>query len=116
MSEHRHGIVRGGAAGMGTASKGRPWSRDELLVVCNLYFSLPFGQMHARNPVVIEFARALRRTPGSIAMKLVNFASLDPSQRARGISGLTGVSRADKEVWKEFQTNWQALANEVKSA
>lgn len=94
------------------ASRGKPWSRDELIVVCNLYFSLPFGQMHARNPAVIAMAKALDRTPGSVAMKLVNFASLDPAHQARGISGLTGVSRADKEVWEEFQTNWSALANE----
>jgi hypothetical protein len=97
---------------MRAASKGRPWSRDELIVVCNLYFSLPFGQMHARNPAVIAMATALGRTPGSVAMKLVNFASLDPAHQARGISGLTGVSRADKDVWREFHLNWSALANE----
>jgi len=97
---------------MGVASRGKPWSRDELIVVCNLYFSLPFGQMHARNPAVIAIATALGRTPGSVAMKLVNFASLDPAHRARGISGLTGVSRADREIWEEFHKNWSALAVE----
>lgn len=97
---------------MRTTSKGKPWSRDELIVVCNLYFSLPFGQMHSRNPAVVAMARALDRTPGSVAMKLVNFASLDPAHQSRGISGLTGVSRADREIWQEFQGNWAALASE----
>ena len=97
---------------MRAISKGKPWSREELIVVCNLYFSLPFGQMHARNPSVIAMARALGRTPGSVAMKLVNFASLDPAHRSRGIAGLTGVSRADKGIWEEFHTNWSALADE----
>lgn len=60
-----------------------PWSHDHLLIVCGQYFTLPFGQMHARNPRVIELARLLNRTPSSVAMKLVNFASLDPAhQRA----------------------------------
>lgn len=95
---------------MRVASKGEFWSRDELIVVCNLYFGLPFGQMHARNPTVIAMARALSRSPGSVAMKLVNFASLDPSHQARGISGLRGVSRADREVWEEFHSKWQELA------
>jgi predicted restriction endonuclease len=91
-------------------SKGKPWTHEELVVVCNLYFTLPFGQMHARNPIVIRLARALRRTPGSVAMKLVNFASLDPVHKARGVSGLSGVSRADQEVWGEFRQKWAATA------
>lgn len=92
--------------------KGRQWSHDELVVAYNLYFKLPFGQMHARNPRVIALASALGRTPSSIAMKLVNFASLDPAHRARGVSGLKGVSRMDKEVWQEFHANWSKTASE----
>jgi predicted restriction endonuclease len=88
----------------------KPWSRDELIVACNLYFTLPFGQMHSRNPQVIALARSLRRTPGSVAMKLVNFASLDPAHQARGVSGLSGVSRSDREIWQEFHSNWPALS------
>jgi putative restriction endonuclease len=42
-------------------------------------------------------------------MKLVNFASLDPAQRARGIRGLAGHSRADEEVWSEFQADWDHM-------
>jgi putative restriction endonuclease len=43
-------------------------------------------------------------------MKLVNFASLDPAHQARGISGLKGVSKADRQVWDEFHSNWLTLA------
>jgi putative restriction endonuclease len=43
-------------------------------------------------------------------MKLVNFASLDPEQRRRGIRGLAGNSRADEQVWKEFSTNWDQMS------
>lgn len=91
---------------------GRDWTRDELLAVCNLYFTLPFGQMHYRNPIIIQMAGALGRTPGSVAMKLVNFASLDPAHQARGVSGLKGTSRADREIWEEFHGQWDSTIAE----
>lgn len=95
---------------MRAKSKGKSWSHDELLLVCNLYFSIPFGQMHARNPKVIAMGGMLGRTPGSIAMKLANFASLDPALQVRGISGLRGVTQSDRGVWEEFHSNWSVLA------
>lgn len=91
---------------------GKIWTRDELLAACNLYFTLPFGQMHSRNPRIVEMAKALGRTPGSVAMKLVNFASLDPAHKARGVSGLSGTSRADREVWEEFRSRWASAVAE----
>jgi predicted restriction endonuclease len=90
----------------------KKWTRDELIVVFNLYCSIPFGQMHQRNPVVLEMAQKLDRTPGSVAMKLVNFASLDPAETERGIKGLSGVSSADRQVWNEFHQDWSRLALE----
>jgi HNH endonuclease len=92
--------------------KGKDWTRDELLAACNLYFTLPFGQMHYRNPKIIEMAQALGRTPGSVAMKLVNLASLDPAHQARGVSGLKGTSRADREIWEEFHSQWDSAIEE----
>ncbi|MFN2475341.1 MAG: hypothetical protein ABR526_03250 [Chthoniobacterales bacterium] len=82
--------------------KGRMWSRDELVVAMNLYCKLPFGQLHERNPVIIQLASKLHRTSGSVAMKLCNFASLDPVQQARGIKGLSGTSAGDRAIWDEF--------------
>jgi len=72
--------------------------------------------MHARNPRVIELARLLGRTPGSVAMKLVNLASLDPAHQARGVKGLPNHTRADELIWQEFQTNWNqmSLASETR--
>ena len=93
-------------------AKGRLWNRNELIVAMNLYCKLPFGQLHYRNPVIIRLAERLGRTPGSVAMKLCNLASLDPVQQARGISGLSGASAADKAVWEEFHHDWERLAFE----
>lgn len=75
------------------------------MVALNLYHKLTFGQMHARNPVVIALARKLDRTPGSVAMKMCNFASFDSALQLRGIRGLRGASALDREVWHEFHSN-----------
>ena len=91
-------------------SIGKRWTREELLLAMNLYCRLPFGKMHSSNPAIIWLAEALDRTAGSVAMKLCNFASLDPVERERGIKGLTGASKADKAIWQEFEDDWQAMA------
>ena len=61
----------------------RGWTRDELLVAFNLYCKTPFGRLHQRNPEIIRLASALGRTPSALAMKLVNFASLDPASATK---------------------------------
>lgn len=93
-------------------ARGKSWTRDELIVAMNLYCKLPFGQLHQKNPAVIHLAEKFDRTPGSVAMKLCNLASLDPVHQARGVSGLTGASQADREVWAEFHQDWERLGFE----
>ena len=78
------------------------WTREELLIVLNLYHKLLFGQMDARQKVVIDLAERMGRSPNSVAMKLVNLASLDPALQLRGIRGLPGTSKLDREMWDEY--------------
>jgi hypothetical protein len=59
-------------------AQGRRWTEDETKRVLALYDRIPFGQFHQLNPEVIAVADEIDRTPSSIAMKLCNFASLDP--------------------------------------
>lgn len=92
---------------------GRSWTRDEILRVLALYCVTAFGRFHSRNPDVIDLAREMNRTPGSIAMKLSNLASLDPSERIRGIAGLPGASSLDRQVWDEFYGRWDLLSKEL---
>jgi len=77
-------------------SSGKSWTHDELMLAMNVYCKLSFGQLHRGNPLIIEVAQKLGRTPSSLSMKLCNLASLDPHQQARGIKGLSSASRADK--------------------
>ena len=60
----------------------------------------------------MEVAAKMGRTANSLAMKLVNLASLDPVQRARGVSGLPGASNQDRDMWNEFQANLPKLGVE----
>jgi putative restriction endonuclease len=84
------------------------WTRDELILAINLYCKLPFGKMHKSNKDIIKLSTLIERTPSSIALKLVNFASFDPSLKERGIKGASNASKLDKQIWDEFYNNWDA--------
>ena len=90
----------------------RLWTREELILAINLYCKLPFGRLHRNNPEVISLAKLIGRTTSSVAYKLVNFASLDPSLKARGIKGASNASKLDGEIWDEFFNNWDVLPYE----
>lgn len=85
------------------------WTREHTLIALNLYCKLPFGQFHNKNPIIVEIAAKMGRKTNSLGMKLCNFASLDPVQRARGIKGLEGASNQDRQMWKEFHENLATL-------
>ncbi len=88
------------------------WTREHFLIALNLYCKLPFGKLHRGNPIIIETAKKMGRSPNSLAMKLCNFASLDPVQLARGVKGLPGATKQDRAMWNEFQSNLSNLAPE----
>lgn len=90
----------------------RDWTREELIVAFNLYCKIPFGKIHTRNPLVIELARAIGRTPSAVSWKLANFARLDPSLRKRNITGATHGAQSEIEIWNEFSNDWDKLAFE----
>ena len=85
----------------------RPWRRNELLIAFRLYCQIPFGRINKDNSKIKQVSKILDRTPSSLAMKLANFASLDPIQRKRGVKGLSNVSAADKRTWSEFNEDWE---------
>ncbi len=86
-------------------ANGNRWNREELLIVLNLYHKLRFGQFDQRQPVIIDLAKRIARTPSAVAMKLSNLASLDPVLKLRGIDGLKGASALDRTMWEEFHEN-----------
>lgn len=88
------------------------WTKEQLKLAFHLYCQLPFGKLHSRNPEIVRLAKLIGRTPGAVAMKLVNFASLDPVITSTGRAGLGNAGSLDREVWGEFHANWEALAVE----
>src|SRR5579885_1906923 len=87
-----------------------PWSRDELILALDLYLSQ--GLLDDRSPDVIALSEDLRclaaveqndpevfRNPNGVAMKLGNFAALDPGYNGKGLSA---GGKGDREVWNEF--------------
>ena len=81
------------------------WSREELILVFNLYLKLPFGKMHTRTPEIIEMANLIGRTVNSIAIRLTNFAACDPYHQDRGVKGMVGGIKQCQPIWDEFAEN-----------
>lgn len=94
----------------------RAWTEQELLIAMNLYCRLPFGQFDQTNKYVCIVANKMNRTPGSLAMKLSNLASLDSYHQARGVVGLKGASKLDRTIWAAFQNDWTGMAEKSEAA
>lgn len=107
-----------------------PWTRDEVIIALDLYYrheGRDPGDMH---PDVVELSVLLRemaseaglttfRNGNGVAMKLMNFRSLDPKFTAKGGKGLNSASKLDRLVWDEFAGRPQELAivaQEIKQA
>lgn len=89
--------------------KNKRWTRKELILAFNLYLKLPFGKMHRSNPEVIHLANIIERTPSAVAMRLTNFAHIDPYHQSRGIKGLSGGKNQVAPIWDEFVNNKEEL-------
>ncbi|WP_164112364.1 MULTISPECIES: HNH endonuclease [Sphingobacterium] len=106
------------------------WQRDELILALDLYFQLEPGQIHARNPLIIDLSDTLNklpihgdkeeyekfRNPNGVGLKLSNFLALDDSYTGKGMSS---TSKLDKEVFNEFKDQkdlLKKLANAIKAA
>lgn len=77
----------------------RNWQRSEQMLALELYFTTPFGKIHSKNPEIIRLSQIIGRTPGAVALKMANFAALDPTINRKGMGN---YSRADGELWEEF--------------
>ena len=89
------------------------WTREELILAFNLYLKMPFGKMHKGNEEVKKLAAILgRRTPDSVAIRLTNFANVDPYHQQRGVKGMDGGRKQVEPIWNEFINNQEELVFE----
>lgn len=103
------------------AKRNPPWSREELILALDLYRKHGGRDPGDTHPDVVALSALLRemagsaglatfRNPNGVAMKLMNFRSLDPAFTAGGGKGLASASKLDREIWDEFSDDHQALA------
>lgn len=90
------------------------WTREEEIIVLDLYCKIPFKSSSKNNPKVIKIANLIGRTPSAVNMKIGNFGSFDNRLKKQGIVGLSNASKLDKEIFYEFNGKWDELAYESK--
>ncbi|MCR5833598.1 MAG: HNH endonuclease [Selenomonadaceae bacterium] len=88
------------------------WTREEEIIVFNLYCKIPFQRSSKDNPEVIRIAKLIGRSPSAVNMKIGNFGSFDETLKQRGIVGLMNASKLDEQIWNEFNGDWDRLAFE----
>ncbi|MFP9470737.1 HNH endonuclease [Pectobacterium brasiliense] len=92
------------------------WTRDQLLIAFTLYSQIPFSKFDKQNKTIIRYAELINRTPSALAMKLSNFASLDPIIIDSGRKGLSGASNADRALWQEMGSNPELFEQQCQQA
>lgn len=88
------------------------WTKEETIVAFNVYCKIPFKNSSKTNSTVIKYANIIGRSPSALNMKIGNFGRLDPELKKQGITGLVNGSKLDKDIWNEFNGNWEKLAYE----
>jgi len=88
------------------------WTRNELILTFNLYYKIPFNKINKSNQDIVNLANAIDRMSSAIAWKLVNFASLNPKIKGKGLSGAKNTSKLDIKIFNEFINNWNELSIE----
>lgn len=91
------------------------WSKEELTLALELYLETPFAKISANDPRAIELGKAIGRSSNAVAIKLANFARLDPDLKARNLSGMQNGSKLDIEVWNDFYLKWEKLYTVTKN-
>ena len=95
------------------------WAVEELVLALDLY--LRSGLLDKADRDVIDLSRLLNdltvhserpdavrfRNPSGVALKLANFAAIDPNHAGRG---MTRGGKRDAEVWKQYASDEDALA------
>src|SRR6266853_2526049 len=96
--------------------KNPTWTRDELVLALDVYFSLEITHVTAKHPEIIALSELLNdlpihspshknnkfRNPPGIHMKLRNFVRFDNRYSRRG---LQRGGKLEEEIWKEFAEN-----------
>lgn len=89
----------------------KKWTRDELMLVMNLYTKLRYGQFSYKNNEVINLANLIDKTPGAVAYKLVHLSRQDAKHKDR-VKGLANPGKNAIEMYNTFTNNWDEMLYE----
>lgn len=106
--------------------KNPKWTRDELILALDFYFSHYPLKIGSNNKELIELSQLLRslpihnnavknpnfRNPNGVYLKLCNFQSIDPEDSNKGMSA---IGKLDKIIWDEFASKRKDLALTAKT-
>ena len=101
--------------------QGVPWAEEERVLVLDLY--LRSGRLGKADPLVVELCQVLNtlkvhsarpdphrgRSLDTVALKLGNFAWLDPNEQG----GASNVAKGDIEVWDRYASDEDSLTATV---
>ena len=104
---------------MAKSKRNPPWAEEELILALDLY--LRSGLLGSENPSVEELSAVLNRltihserpdperfrNPNGVALKLANFASIDPNHRGLG---MRRHGKRDTDVWNRYALDEDTLA------
>ena len=90
------------------------WTHEQTIVVLDLYCKVPFNKATNSNIDIQTVAKMIGRSVNSVKMKIGNFGNFDPELKKSGITGLSGTSKLDEEIWNEYFEHWDKLAYDAK--
>lgn len=90
-------------------NKGEKWSREEFILVLNLYYKIPFGRIHTRTKEIQDLAKLLGRSVNSIVLRLGNYAACDPYITESGRKGMPNGKAQCIQYWNEFVNDREKL-------
>jgi len=94
-----------------------PWSRDELILALDLYFTNPANPPGKGSSAVFELSAILNklhrlngvsgapklRNENGVYLKMMNLRSLDPAYTAQGKVGMQSGGALEKVVWADYE-------------
>ena len=85
------------------------WTDDEMIIVLDLYFKLPFGRLNKNTPEVKALAKLIGRTDNSVALRLVNYAACDPYILSTGRHGMASGRDRCMPYWDQYANDKERL-------
>jgi len=107
-----------------TPERNPPWSRDELILALDLYFTNPANPPGKGSPAVANLSALLNkmhrlngvnatptlRNENGVYLKMMNLRALDPAFTVQGKVGMQSGGRLEKVVWADYKGRRDDLA------